>query len=219
MREGAIGQTGAALFFLAICAMPAAAEDLPTRKAGLWEITTGMGDRSVKMQQCVDAATDHAMQTRAGTAPHGDCSKHDVQKSGTTTTIDAVCTIAGKTRTSHIVIAGSFDSAYTLTVTGQTEGQPAGPPATLTAKWLGPCAGRSETWRHDHAERHEDEHPEYAEHAKRRGAAGRRRCATRALIKPRACAPAAAAQTSAARCRVARRTPRSARSSRQSAPG
>jgi hypothetical protein len=48
--------------------------------------------------------------------------------------------IAGETRTSHIVIAGSFDSAYTLTVTGQTEGQPAGPPATVTAKWLGPCA-------------------------------------------------------------------------------
>jgi hypothetical protein len=79
------------------------------------------------------------MQTRAGTAPHGDCSKHDVQKSATTTTIDAVCTVAGKTRTTHIVIAGSFDSAYTMTVTGQTEGQPAGAPATLSAKWLGPC--------------------------------------------------------------------------------
>ena len=61
MREGAIGRTGAALFLLVICAMPAAAEDLPTRKAGLWEITTGMGDRSVKMKQCVDAATDQAM--------------------------------------------------------------------------------------------------------------------------------------------------------------
>ena len=56
MREGAIGRTGAALFLLVVCAMPAAADDLPTRKAGLWEITTGMGDRSVKMQQCVDAA-------------------------------------------------------------------------------------------------------------------------------------------------------------------
>jgi hypothetical protein len=77
---------------------------------------------------------------RAGTVPHGDCSKHEVQKSETTTTIDAVCTIAGKTRTSHIVVTGSFDSAYTLTVTSQAEGQPAGPPATLSAKWLGPCA-------------------------------------------------------------------------------
>ena len=104
--------------------MPAAADDLPTRKAGLWEITTGIGDKSVKMQQCVDAATDHAMQTRAGTAPHGDCSKHDVQKSGTTTTIDAVCTIAGKTRTTHIVIAASFDSAYTLTVQARPRASP-----------------------------------------------------------------------------------------------
>lgn len=140
MRGGAFGRTSAALFLLAICAVPALAEDLPNRKAGLWEISTGVGDRSVKMQQCIDAATDHAMQTRSGTVPHGDCSKHEVQKSGTTTTIDAVCTVAGKTRTSHIVMSGSFDSEYTLTVTSQVEGQPAGPPATVTAKWLGPCA-------------------------------------------------------------------------------
>jgi hypothetical protein len=140
MHGKAVGRVGAALFLLVIGAVSASAVDLPNRKAGLWEITTGMGDKSVKMQQCIDAATDHAMQTRSGTAPHGDCSKHDVQKSGTTTTIDAVCTVAGKTRTSHIVIAGSFDSEYTMTVTGQTEGQPAGRPVTMSAKWLGPCA-------------------------------------------------------------------------------
>jgi hypothetical protein len=135
-----MGRTCVALFLLVIGAASAAAADLPTRKAGLWEITTGMGDHAVKMQQCVDAATDQAMQARAGTAPQRDCSKHDVQKSGNTTTIDAVCTAAGKSRTSHIVIIGSFDSEYTLTVTSQTEGQPARPPATLNAKWLGPCA-------------------------------------------------------------------------------
>jgi hypothetical protein len=140
MHGKTMGRVSAALFLLVICAVSASAADLPTRKAGLWEITTGMGGHSVKMQQCVDAATDRAMQTRSGTAPNGDCSKRDVQKSGTTTTIDAVCTIAGKTRTSHIVVNGSFDSEYTLTVTSQAEGQPAGPPATLSAKWLGPCA-------------------------------------------------------------------------------
>jgi Protein of unknown function (DUF3617) len=140
MRTQAMRRIGAALFVLVIAAVPAFAAELPNRKAGLWEITTDAGSQAIKIQQCVDAATDHAMQARGGAAPQGDCSKRDVQKSGNTTTIDSVCTFAGKTRTSHVVITGSFDSGYTMTVTGQTEGQPAGRTVTLSAKWLGPCA-------------------------------------------------------------------------------
>jgi Protein of unknown function (DUF3617) len=139
MRGRAISRSTAAVFFLAVSALSAAAVDLPNRKAGLWEVDTDANGHALKMQQCVDATTDYAMQARGG-VPHGDCSKHDVQKSANTTTIDTVCTVAGKTRTSHIVIVGSFDSNYTLTVTTQAEGQPARPPVTLTAKWLGPCA-------------------------------------------------------------------------------
>ena len=140
MHMEALARTGAALMFLATCVAPAFAAELPNRKAGLWEIPTDAGNQAMKIQQCIDAATDHAMQARGGAAPQGDCSKRDVQKSGSTTTIDSVCTFGGKTRTSHIVITGSFDSEYTMTVTGQTEGQPAGRAVTLSAKWLGPCA-------------------------------------------------------------------------------
>jgi hypothetical protein len=140
MGEEVIGRVAAALCLLVIGGMPVFAADLPNRKAGLWEITTDAGEHSVKMQQCIDAATDHAMQTRGGATPQGDCSKRDVKQSGNTTTIDSVCTFGGKTRTSHIVITGSFDSDYTMTVTGQTQGQPAGRTVTLSAKWLGPCA-------------------------------------------------------------------------------
>jgi hypothetical protein len=135
-------RTGVPLFLAVIGALQAYAGqvvELPNREAGLWEINTGVGDRTVKLQQCIDAATDHALQTGGGGMPQRDCSKHDVQKSADTTTIDSVCTVAGKTRTSHIVITGSFDSAYTMTVTGQSEGQPARPPVTISAKWLGPC--------------------------------------------------------------------------------
>jgi Protein of unknown function (DUF3617) len=140
MRTQAMRRIGAALFLLVIGAVPAFAAELPNRKAGLWEITTDAGSQAMKIQQCIDAATDHAMQARGGAAPQGDCSKRDVQKSGNTTTIDSVCTFGGKTRTSHVVITGSFDSEYTMTVTGQAEGQPAGRTVTLSAKWLGPCA-------------------------------------------------------------------------------
>jgi hypothetical protein len=88
MRGRLIVRTGSVLFVLSATMPRALADDLPNRKAGLWEIATGAGGHVVKVQHCIDAATDHAMQVRAGTAPHGDCSKHDVQKSGNTTTID-----------------------------------------------------------------------------------------------------------------------------------
>jgi Protein of unknown function (DUF3617) len=135
-----MGRIVGTFFVLVIGAMAASADEMPARKAGLWEITTGMGDHSIKMRQCIDATTDHALQAHIGAAPQGNCSKLDKQKSGSTITIDSVCTIAGKTMTSHIVITGSFDSEYTLTMTSQGEGKPAGPAATLNAKWLGPCA-------------------------------------------------------------------------------
>jgi hypothetical protein len=129
-----------ALLLVVVGVIPASAADLPTRKAGLWEITTNVASHSIKMQQCIDASTDQAMQAHAGSAPQGDCSKRDVQKSGATMTIDSVCTFAGKTVTSHVVVTGSFDSEYTLTATSQTESKPAGTAVTLNAKWLGPCA-------------------------------------------------------------------------------
>jgi hypothetical protein len=63
-----------------------------------------------------------------------------VQKSGDTTTIDSVCTVAGKTLTAHVVITGSFDSGYTMVITSQSDALPAPRTTTMSAKWLGPCA-------------------------------------------------------------------------------
>ncbi len=135
-----MGRFGAALFLVVTCAAPAWAAELPTRKAGLWEMKTTVSDgHSVSMQQCVDAQTDHAMQASAGSMSQRDCSKRDVQRSGDTTTIDSVCTIAGKTRMSHAVITGSFESGYTMTITSQADALPAARTITIAAKWLGPC--------------------------------------------------------------------------------
>jgi len=135
-----MGRLETALFLVAVFAAPAFAAELPTRKAGLWEVTTNAAGHSVKMQQCIDAATDQAMQSHAGSAPGAGCSKRDVQKSVGSMTIDSVCTIAGKTMTSHIVVTGSFDSNYTMAITSQGDALPAARTTTLSAKWLGPCA-------------------------------------------------------------------------------
>jgi hypothetical protein len=120
------------------CVISASAAELPTRKPGLWEITTVREGRNVPIKQCVDTATDQAMQANSGPVPQRSCSKRDVQRSGDTTTIDSVCTVAGKTSTHHTVIKGSFDSGYTMTITTQGDGIVART-ITMTAKWVGPC--------------------------------------------------------------------------------
>jgi Protein of unknown function (DUF3617) len=136
-----MGRLGVGWFLVVASAMSISAAELPTRKAGLWEIkTTATAGRAVQIQQCVDAKTDQAMQAHVGSMPQRDCSKRDVQKSGATTTIDSVCTVAGRTLISHVVITGSFDSDYTMVITSQSDAAPAQRTTTMSAKWLGPCA-------------------------------------------------------------------------------
>jgi Protein of unknown function (DUF3617) len=123
--------------FVVFSMASASAAELPARKAGLWEITIA-GPHSMKVRQCSDAASDQAM-AEAGIGLPRDCGKHDVQESGSTITIDSVCRSAGKTTTSHIVITGSLNSKYTMTVTSQADGKSVRGPMALNAEWLGPC--------------------------------------------------------------------------------
>jgi hypothetical protein len=136
---------GAGVVLVLVGATPTLAAELPSRKAGLWELTMNVpngGGGIPSIQQCIDAATDQMMQSSAGPMAQAACPKRDVQKSGNTITVDATCNFAGKTATSHSVITGSFDSAYTMTVTSQGDALPGGSMTmTIAAKWLGPCAG------------------------------------------------------------------------------
>ena len=137
---------GAVSLLAVLClSVPATADEMPARKAGLWEIKTNTGVANVpqvSMKQCIDAATDKMMQNNAG--PPGapkQCTQSNIQKSGNTITIDSTCNIAGRSSTSHMVINGSFDSSYTMTITSQGEGAPgAVRTMTMAATWLGPCA-------------------------------------------------------------------------------
>lgn len=137
-----MGRIGAACLLMMTGALPAAAAELPSRKAGLWEVKTSFENRGVAQtfQQCIDAATDQMLQSSAGPFSADACAKREVQKSGDTTTIDSTCTLGGKTATSRAVVTGSFDSAYTMTVTSQSEGTAASRTITMAAKWIGPCA-------------------------------------------------------------------------------
>jgi Protein of unknown function (DUF3617) len=128
-----------AAFLITMCAWPAAAADLPLRKAGLWDIKMAFEGRagSQSVQQCVDPETDAIMQSSASNIGSQNCSKRDVVRSGDKMTIDSVCMVAGKSATSHAVVTGSFDSAYTMTVASKSDIGPIN--MTIAGKWLGPC--------------------------------------------------------------------------------
>jgi hypothetical protein len=135
-----------------LAAAPAFAIDLPTRKAGLWEMKMVFEGRSMPpmtMRQCIDAATDKAMQAQYGSggAAGATCSKQDFRNAGGSMTFDSICKNGASTMTTHGVITGSFDSAYTMKINSTREG---GPPApgmaatgeshmTIEAKHIGPC--------------------------------------------------------------------------------
>jgi hypothetical protein len=129
------------LVLIGMATTSTSAAELPARKPGLWEIKTSFANRGgLTVQQCVDAATDQMLQSNAGPFAQGACAKRDVQRSGDRMTIDSTCTLAGKTATAHAVITGSFDSAYSMTVTSHSDALPGGTMnMTLDAKWLGAC--------------------------------------------------------------------------------
>ena len=132
-------------------AAQAAALDLPTRKAGLWEIKMMFEGRNLPaqtMQQCIDASSDKVMNANFGGSAQETCSKRDMQNVGGTIVVDSVCTFGQAITTSHAVVTGSFDSAYSVDVTSTRSGGAMAPgmPAhgsshmKIEAKWIGPCA-------------------------------------------------------------------------------
>jgi hypothetical protein len=123
----------------------AEAEDLPTRKAGLWEMKiakTGAQQPEMTMQHCTDETTDKDMNNTVSPMAKQMCSKQDIRKTATGYTIDAICKVAGVSMTSHSEMTGDLNSAYSVATTSHTEGGPANLRDAMTridAKWLGPC--------------------------------------------------------------------------------
>jgi hypothetical protein len=81
------------------------------------------------------------LQSSAGPFSPSACPERNVKRSENEMTIESVCSVGGKAAAAHSVITGSFDSAYTMTVTSQSEDLPGGEMTmTMEARWLGPCA-------------------------------------------------------------------------------
>lgn len=124
-------------------ALPAAAADMPKRKAGLWEINTQMAGQPSHgpIQQCIDANTDNIMQQQAAKSEFK-CSVMDMKRQGDKTLMHSVCKIEATTATTDAVISGNFDSGYRNDMTIRYDPPMMGMATakmTQEAKWLGPC--------------------------------------------------------------------------------
>ena len=124
----------------------ARADELPIRKAGLWEMKvmrTGSPMPDMTMQQCTDETTDKEMSTAFAPMSKDICSKKDIQKTTTGYVSDSVCGLAGVSIASHSDIVGDFNSAYTVKTVSHTDNGPAAVKGnhdtTIEAKWLGVC--------------------------------------------------------------------------------
>jgi Protein of unknown function (DUF3617) len=128
-----------------VAAAGANAEDLPVRKAGLWEmrlVRVGSALPEMTMQHCTDETTDEDMSNMVSPMAKQICSKQDVQKTATGYISDSVCSLGGGSLTSHSEIVGDFSSAYSVTTVSHSDKGPANLRDSTTkieAKWLGDC--------------------------------------------------------------------------------
>jgi hypothetical protein len=133
----------AAALFIA----PAFAQDieLPSRKSGQWEISmipeTPGAMPQMTVKACIDEASDRQMMEAGFSVSKSMCPQQSMKREGDSFVIDSVCQIGPMTTTSHIVVSGDFQSAYTVTMTSTSSG---GPPAmagggnmTQQATWVG----------------------------------------------------------------------------------
>lgn len=134
---------GAGLLALSSAAL---AEDLPIRKAGLWEMKVVKAGGSVPemtMQHCTDPTTDKEMSNAASPLAKQVCTKQDIKKTATGFVSDSVCSVAGVSMTTHAEIVGDFNSGYTVTSTTHSDkgvtGKPLDATTRIEAKWMGDC--------------------------------------------------------------------------------
>jgi hypothetical protein len=142
------------LFSLGLaCCLPAllpapgaGADELPVRKAGLWEMKIAKAGSvlpEMTMQHCTDETTDKEMSAVFAPMSKEICSRRDVEKTATGYVSDSVCSVGGMSMTSHSDITGDFNSAFTVKSTSHVEHGPGGVPhdniVTVESKWLGPA--------------------------------------------------------------------------------
>ncbi len=119
----------------------AAAEELPTQKPGLWQVTMTSakmpgGSRSYKM--CQDSASLAAGKASADAHLKTDCSKSNMRKEGDTWIAENDCTFSGMHVVGHSETTVHGDESF-HTQSQSSFGGGKVEVTTIDQKYLGPC--------------------------------------------------------------------------------
>jgi hypothetical protein len=137
-------RTGFALLTVVVlgASVVVSAQEWPVLKQGMWEISRTMqtpgggAPKAVNSKRCMDPVADWKQQN-ARMGQMG-CTFSPIKKTGVSYTFTASCNVMGTSSKTTTTIVPEGDSAYTLTVTGTTDGEPTN--ETMKAKWVGACA-------------------------------------------------------------------------------
>ena len=147
MRNPVATFLGSSLLVLGLgLPLPAQADTLPSRKAGLWESKTTTDDGTMSAKQCIDAQTDQ-LAKNAVSGPGGAndaCSKQIVTKTATGYETETACKFGQMSTEGKGVITGDFDSVIRMEMTTTVAGipgqeKPLTRKSTIENRWLGPC--------------------------------------------------------------------------------
>ncbi|MEQ1669930.1 MAG: DUF3617 family protein [Hyphomicrobium sp.] len=119
-----------ALFTLAVAFQPLpayaddAAQTLPSRKAGIWELKTtmdeGNGPRDQTIKMCIDDAMEKST-VAASIAEHKEsCESYKIKAAGGTTTVEADCQFNKRRVVSTTTMSGDFKTAFDIKIESRT---------------------------------------------------------------------------------------------------
>ena len=133
---------GVLLLAALLAAAPAAAQETPKRKSGIWELkmSSAMLPKPMVTQQCVTESTDDMARPAPGSTR--DCTRPVISRQGTTTVVETDCKVEGSTARTRAVLTGDFASAYkadiTINYTPPLQGMGEQKMA-VEGRWVGPC--------------------------------------------------------------------------------
>ncbi len=121
-------------------APPAAADELPPFRKGMWTFERTIdggagGRRQLSSRKCTEPAAE--MRAQNARMAKAGCTFSSFARAGNQYTMSAQCTVMGISSKTRTVVTVESDSAYRITVDGETDG--ARTHETLVARRMGDC--------------------------------------------------------------------------------
>lgn len=122
-----------------------AADPIPSRKPGLWEMSSEMSmmpGQKMVARRCMGPGNDKDL-LDGNPQERKNCGEPVVSRKGSDMHTEIVCKVEGSTATTRAVFSGDFQKHYggrvDTTYTPPLHGMSAST-LTVSARWLGPCA-------------------------------------------------------------------------------